>query len=324
MPEDRRAARAAEAKRHIATMNVVFAEQTKASAAAATVYKEGAGRVLDIPEPRFEATRAQTLRIDAVEAVVGIPGEHPAVLDFASFTNPGGGYDRGAWAQEEALCAGSNLFSVLEACQDSFYAGNRSMWRGGLFTDKCMYVPDVMFGEGNAIRPAGVVVCAAPNRTRALENGRDEVEVDHDLARRVECVMRVAAAQGVDGLVLGAFGCGVFGNDARRVAGLFKEWLDAHPGVFEHVVFAVPGGPNAAVFEEVFPRIVEAAPADEAARAADAEDGEDDDADDWRAYMTAGAADEGDADDDADDAGAACGAASPKEEWRRKLAAFKK
>ena len=322
MPEDRKAARAAEARRHIATMNVVFAEQTKASATAATVYKEGAGRSLDVPAPRFEATRAQTLRIDAVEAVMGIAGEHPAVLDFASFTNPGGGYDRGAWAQEEALCAGSNLFSVLEACKP-FYEGNRSMWRGGLFTDKCMYVPDVMFGEGNAIRPAGVVVCAAPNRRRALENGRDEVEVDHDLARRVECVMRVAAAQGVDGLVLGAFGCGVFGNDATRVAGLFKEWLDAHPGVFENVVFAVPGGPNAAAFEEAFPRIVEAEPQDRDAQADPGED-EEDGTDDWRAYMTAGAADgeDGAAADDTDDTGA--GGSSPTEEWRRKLASFKK
>ncbi len=318
MPEDRRAARVAQAKRHIATTNVVFAEQTKASAAAATVYKEGAGRVLDVPEARFAATRAQTLRIDAVEAVMGIAGEHPAVLDFASFTNPGGGYERGAWAQEEALCAGSNLFSVLEACKDSFYEGNRSMWRGGLFTDKCMYVPDVMFGEGNAIRPAGVVVCAAPNRARALENGRDEVEIDHDLARRVECVMRVAAAQGVDGLVLGAFGCGVFGNDARRVAGLFGEWLDAHPGVFENVVFAVPGGPNAAAFEEMFPRIAEAEPQEKGKQAPSGEDGEDG-VDDWRAYLDAGAlsgAEGGEGDGDAPD--------MPKEEWRRKLAAFKR
>ncbi len=323
MSEDRRAARAAEAKRHIATMNVVFSEQTLASAAAATVYKEGAGRALDIPEARFEATRAQTLRLDAVEALMGIAGEHPAVLDFASFTNPGGGYDRGAWAQEEALCAGSNLFSILDACKDSFYEGNRSMWRGGLFTDKCMYVPDVMFGEGNAIRAAGVVVCAAPNRTRALENGRDEVEVDHDLARRVECVMRVAAAHGVDGLVLGAFGCGVFGNDARRVAGLFKEWLDAHPGVFENVVFAVPGGPNAAVFEELFPRIVEAAPHDAQAQPAEGDGDEDDDPGDWRAYMAAGA---GDAADNGGDAAAGDGAdaGAPKEEWRRKLASLMK
>lgn len=319
MPEDRRAARAAEAKRHIATMNVVFSEQTKASAAAAVVYKEGAGRALDVPEARFEATRVQTLRMDAVEAVMGIAGEKPAVLDFASFTNPGGGYDRGAWAQEEALCAGSNLFSVLEACT-SFYEGNRSMWRGGLFTDKCMYVPDVMFGEGNAIRPAGVVVCAAPNRKRALENGRDEVEIDHDLARRVECVMRVAAVQGVDGLVLGAFGCGVFSNDPQRVAGLFKEWLDAHPGVFENVVFAVPGGPNAAVFEEAFPRIAEAEPQEKKAQAA-AGDDEEDGAEDWRAYADVGASSgaengEGGASGDEPDL--------PKEEWRRKLASLVK
>ena len=37
-----------------------------------------------------------------------------------------------------------------------------------------------------------------------------------------------------------AFGCGALGNDPQQVIGLFKGWLDAHPGVFETVVFAVP------------------------------------------------------------------------------------
>ena len=33
---------------------------------------------------------------------------------------------------------------------------------------------------------------------------------------------------------------------------LFQDWLEAHPGQFETVVFAVPGGPNYNAFADVF------------------------------------------------------------------------
>ena len=308
--EERRAERAAEAQKHIATMNIVFADQTKASIGGAVVYKEGVARKLELPDPRFEKTRAQTLRRDSARAVLAIEGDKPAVLDFASFTIPGGGYERGAWAQEEALCAASNLYPVLDGCRSIFYDDNYPMRRGGLFTDKCMYLPDVMFGEDNAIRPVGVIVCAAPHRRHALENGRDALEIDNDLERRVEAVMRVAAVQGVDALVLGAFGCGVFANDPTQVAGLFKDWLDAHPGIFADVVFAVPGGPNFDPFEAVFPRIVER---EQRPAAVDADGEEDGDGEDWRAYAACGGSDDG------------LGADAPvgKEDWRQKLARFK-
>ena len=47
-----------------------------------------------------------------------------AVLDFASFTTPGGGYTRGSVAQEESLCAESYLYNVLKS-KDDWYGENR-------------------------------------------------------------------------------------------------------------------------------------------------------------------------------------------------------
>ena len=42
-------------------------------------------------------------------------------------------------------------------------------------------------------------------------------------------------------LILGAFGCGVFGQDASDVATIFKNWLTGkYKNVFRHVIFAVP------------------------------------------------------------------------------------
>ena len=56
----------------------------------------------------------------------------------------------------------------------------------------------------------------------------------------VQRVLAIAAMHQHDALVLGAWGCGVFGNDTEEVAGLFKDALDGpFRGVFAEVVFAV-------------------------------------------------------------------------------------
>jgi uncharacterized protein (TIGR02452 family) len=69
-------------------------------------------------------------------------------------------------------------------------------------------------------------------------------------------MLRVLARQGQTHLVLGALGCGAFGNPPRAVADTFKRILaeDEWGGYFKEIVFAIidyPGGQNFAVFESV-------------------------------------------------------------------------
>jgi uncharacterized protein (TIGR02452 family) len=53
-------------------------------------------------------------------------------------------------------------------------------------------------------------------------------------------VLAIAQAYGYDTLVLGAWGCGAFGNDAHRTARDFRAALEGpFSGAFVHVVFAV-------------------------------------------------------------------------------------
>ena len=49
-----------------------------------------------------------------------------------------------------------------------------------------------------------------------------------------------AAENGCETLVVGAFGCGPQGFDAEMSVGLFKAWIEAHPGAIAHITFAVP------------------------------------------------------------------------------------
>jgi hypothetical protein len=74
------------------------------------------------------------------------------------------------------------------------------------------------------------------------------------LKSRVKYVLDIAKENEVDILILGAWGCGVFGQDPADVANLLKHYLTTTHKCFKTVVFAVPKGNNAnySEFKKVF------------------------------------------------------------------------
>jgi uncharacterized protein (TIGR02452 family) len=183
-------------------------------------------------------------------------GGDPAVLNFASARNPGGGFRTGAQAQEESLARGSALYPCLLAAGDFYvhHRGNPSL----LYTDRIIYAPSVPVFRDDKGRmlatpyPASFLVSAAPNRSAIARNQPDALpSVRATLARRAARVLRVAAAHGHRELVLGAWGCGVFGNDPAEVAQVFATTLADSPW-FDLVVFAIldRGGNTRKAFEE--------------------------------------------------------------------------
>ena len=52
-------------------------------------------------------------------------------------------------------------------------------------------------------------------------------------------MLLVAASRGYKNLVLGAWGCGAFCNDAKTISDLFKKATQETDGIFETVEFAV-------------------------------------------------------------------------------------
>lgn len=242
--------RAAQAAKHVALMRNVFADEIAASAAGTVIFQDGDGREIDIPEPQFDRTETSVTTAFAIEALFSTRGK-AVVIDPGGFTKPAGNYLEGGWGPEQVLCSKSNLYPILHEIRDEFHEKNRGWESGLLFTDRAAYIPKVVFSHEGTTRMADVVVIAAPNRTRALENNRSPEGCDQALGFRIEAMMRVAASHGATTLVCGAFGCGVFGNDDGQVADLIAGWLDAHPGVFERVVFAVPPR-NFAAFDARF------------------------------------------------------------------------
>lgn len=190
---------------------------------------------------RFEVTGESTLA-----ALLRLAGEGGvAALNFASARNPGGGVANGARAQEESLARSTALYASLVRCPE-FYEHHRAE-RSLLYSDRVIWSPRVPVlcddrGDRLAEPPAvGFLTCAAPNRRMIERNGLESAEaVPAVLAARAGGVLAVAAHHGVDVLVLGAWGCGVFGNRPEEVAAAFAGHLHGgYAGVFERVVFAI-------------------------------------------------------------------------------------
>lgn len=173
-----------------------------------------------------------------------------AVLNFASYKNPGGRFIDGSSAQEESLCHRSNLYNILTATDKlkDYYKWNSEHLNRALYKNRALYIPDVIFDEKYK---ADVITCAAPNFTAATKYQKVSRKENNEVLKdRITFLMSIIASQDVNTVILGAWGCGVFGQDPKTVAEMFKEELKIH-GV-KNVVFAIIDEPTYKIFKDVF------------------------------------------------------------------------
>jgi TIGR02452 family protein len=208
----------------------------------------------DTPPPypkqrRFGRTRIEVRNETTFSALQRLADgtSHIACLNFASAKHPGGGFLSGAQAQEEALARSSALYPCLLRVPD-YYERNRAN-RSAIYLDLVIFSPLVPFfrDDSGALLEtpilASVITAPAPN-AGALADGEpgNMVLLEPALRRRAELVLQTAQGHGVDKLVLGAWGCGVFRNDPRMVARIFSELLGLSgpfDSAFTEVAFAV-------------------------------------------------------------------------------------
>lgn len=178
---------------------------------------------------------------DTVTALLNVSKENPgkvAILNFASYKNPGGGYLKGSFAQEEALCSESTLYPVLAKFEHTYYDWNREHLNHALYTNRALYSPEIIFKRDNEEVVTNVITCAAPNYYCAGRQGISYEENIKALTSRVKFMYDVAEDNSIDTLILGAWGCGVFRQDAYIVAELLIN--EAIGRSFNQVIFAVP------------------------------------------------------------------------------------
>lgn len=210
------------------------------------------------------------------EAASAYKGGRVAVHNFASASNPGGGVVRGSGAQEECLCRCSGLYFNLnvQSMWDGFYTPHRNA-HDPIHNDDIIYTPDVVVFKSDTASPrllpekdwyaVDVITCAAPNLRPNPSNpmnpsdGKTVRVSDKELLmlheKRLKRILDVAVAEGVDTIILGAFGCGAFMNNPEVVALASKNVLQDYLHAFKNIEYAVYCRPdddkNFRIFERV-------------------------------------------------------------------------
>lgn len=197
-----------------------------------------------------------------------------AVLNFASATNPGGGVVGGSNAQEECLCRTSTLYANLtdQGMMRAFYQPHRQQLRSGqmdfTYNDDLIYTPDVVIFKSDTAFPTtlpehhwqkvDVITCAAPNLNYGSQMiSPDELAQIHE--NRCRKILAVAQEQNVEVVILGAFGCGAFGNPPEIVAKGMMRAIQDFSKAFQTIEFAIYCPPydqrNQIAFQKVLSKV---------------------------------------------------------------------
>lgn len=161
---------------------------------------------------------------DCLSAVIDNYSVQTTILNFASYTSPGGGYMLGDFAQEESLCSESYLYEVLSHEEfDDYYNYNKEHKNYGLYENRAIFSPDIRFERDNKKYYSHVLTIAAPNYKEAIKNGISHDEIVKTYRKRLNFIYTILSTTTTDLFIAGAWGCGVFGFPKEIAIQLFKE-----------------------------------------------------------------------------------------------------
>jgi len=210
--------------------------------------------------PKLPPTKIGVLNADSINAALSLssrtaatpstPTDKPAlVLNMANAYHSGGGWLHGALAQEEALCYRSSLSFTLK---NKFYPIPEA---GGIYSPTVLVVRESMaqgYDTLDLSKPDDlpVVSCVSVAAIRGPDvikdiGGSERYKHRQDretMKEKMRVVLRIAAVRKHRVLVLGALGCGAFGNPRGEVVQCWKEVFgeaEFSGGWWETVVFAV-------------------------------------------------------------------------------------
>lgn len=179
--------------------------------------------------------------------VLANPESDVLALNFASAKHPGGGFLSGSQAQEESLARSSGLYPCLAQMKEMYEFNQRC--KTCLYSDFMIHSPQVpvfRMDDGALLEapyPLSFLTAPAVNAGAVKHNEpRNISRILPVMTERARKLLWLAWEKGHADLVLGAWGCGVFGNEPKDIARIFASLLTSNgmfENVFRQVVFAV-------------------------------------------------------------------------------------
>ena len=175
-----------------------------------------------------------------------------AVLVFCSAKNPGGGILRGSRAQEEDISLHSTWYFQVKDL-DGFYLEKGA---SSLNTDNIIYIEKGyllkdLYNNDIVPVPLSFIGSTAVNLNGLEKQGKSTSKYHQIMSKRIERILQVAQNNHKKELILGAFGCGVFGGDPQVVATIFNEKIKE--GWFTgKIIFAIMDNQTMEIFKKEF------------------------------------------------------------------------
>ena len=152
-----------------------------------------------------------------------------------------GGFLRGARAQEEYLARSSCLYECIRS--NPMYEFHR-LNDDPLYSDYAIYSPGVpvIRDDNHSLleQPYTISMITSPAAYAKGLVPHRRAEIAPAMWHRILKVLALGIEHGHDGIVLGAWGCGAFGNDGHEIAQLFHKALSENfKGAYRRVIFAI-------------------------------------------------------------------------------------
>ena len=186
-----------------------------------------------LPNPNFD-TSIEMMDIDSLTIASQL--DNPCILNFASHKRPGGGYESVQnlkmliKTQEEDLFRRSNLPELMDnkTVREHYpLYGLDAIYCVATANKDKMLEPITPFDFGLITMPA--IVNPADSQYNGL------------VKDKIDSIFGIAVENKHINLILGAWGCGVFNNDPKKIVELFLDKANSCLGFFERIIFAVPG-----------------------------------------------------------------------------------
>jgi len=220
------------------------------------------GKKLDL----YEDTDTKIMYLDTVGCGIKLikEGYNPVILNMAGDKRPTEGTSSGLVAQEESLCIQGGLYDALMIFEREYPWAAHGI--EGFYHPNVPFIRDIDYAFLDVPRYMSVISMPfLHNKIKSGTNTARGTDVYNVIYSKIDVLLATAYLHGHDSVVLGAWGCGEFGNDPTKVSQIFKDVIeDKYSKTFKRILFGIidtERSDNYTIFKKTFaPKTVYKAP----------------------------------------------------------------